>query len=69
MFQMKRMRQIEQEKEVLLQGLGAVEKAREWYMKQIATAQEKIKHLGRMGSHVVFIKRTLFKTKDKETSI
>lgn len=52
---MKRMRQIEQEKEVLLQGLGAVEKAREWYMKQIGTAQEKIKHLGRMGSHVVWI--------------
>lgn len=50
---MKRMKQIEQEKDVLLQGLTAVDKAREWYLKQISTTQEKIKHLGRMGSHVV----------------
>ena len=50
---MKRMKQIEQEKDVLLQGLAAVDKAREWYLKQISATQEKIKHLGRMGSHVV----------------
>lgn len=49
---MKRMKQIEQEKDVLLQGLAAVDKAREWYLKQISSTQEKIKHLGRMGSHV-----------------
>ncbi|XP_053971148.1 suppressor APC domain-containing protein 2 isoform X2 [Hylaeus anthracinus] len=49
---MKRMKQIEQEKDVLLQGLTAVDKAREWYLKQISATQEKIKHLGRMGSHV-----------------
>lgn len=51
---MKRMKQIEQEKDVLLQGLAAVDKAREWYLKQISATQEKIKHLGRMGSHVVY---------------
>lgn len=50
---MKRMKQIEQEKDILLQGLSAVEKARDWYLKQISITQEKIKHLGRMGSHVV----------------
>jgi len=50
---MKRMKQIEQEKDVLLQGLAAIDKAREWYLKQISVTQEKIKHLGRMGSHVV----------------
>lgn len=50
---MKRMKQIEQEKDVLIQGLTAVDKAREWYLKQISATQEKIKHLGRMGSHVV----------------
>ncbi|OXU23062.1 hypothetical protein TSAR_005787 [Trichomalopsis sarcophagae] len=49
---MKRMKQIEQEKDVLLQGLAAVEKARDWYHKQISITQEKIKHLGQMGSHV-----------------
>ncbi|OAD53511.1 Suppressor APC domain-containing protein 2 [Eufriesea mexicana] len=43
---MKRMKQIEQEKDVLLQGLAAVDKAREWYLKQISSTQEKIKHLG-----------------------
>lgn len=49
---LKRMKQIEQEKEVLMQGLGAIEKAREWYLKQVAAVQEKMKYLGRMG-HVV----------------
>jgi len=47
------MKQIEQEKDILLQGLAAIDKAREWYLKQISATQEKIKHLGRMGSHVV----------------
>ncbi|XP_074038141.1 suppressor APC domain-containing protein 2 [Leptinotarsa decemlineata] len=46
---LKRMKQIEQEKDVLLQGLSAVEKAKEWYMKQVAAVQEKMKYLGRMG--------------------
>lgn len=52
-FQMKRMKQIEQEKDVLIQGLTAVDKTREWYLKQISATQEKIKHVARMGSHVV----------------
>ncbi|XP_066589718.1 suppressor APC domain-containing protein 2 isoform X2 [Prorops nasuta] len=49
---MKRMKHIEQEKDVLLQGLAAVDKAREWYLRQVSQTQEKIKQLGRMGSHV-----------------
>lgn len=49
---LKRMKQIEQEKDVLMQGLSAVEKARDWYMKQVAIVQDKMKYLGRMG-HVV----------------
>jgi predicted deacetylase len=54
------MKQIEQEKDVLMQGLQAVERAREWYLKQVAAVQEKMKYLGRMGSHMVSIavKRT-----------
>lgn len=51
---LKRMKQIEQEKDVLVQGLNAIEKAREWYLKQISIVQEKMKYLGRMG-HVVSI--------------
>ncbi|XP_063236048.1 suppressor APC domain-containing protein 2 [Bacillus rossius redtenbacheri] len=49
---LKRMKQIEQEKDVLIQGLQAVERAREWYLKQVGTVQEKMKYLGRMGSHM-----------------
>lgn len=64
---MKRMKQIEQEKDVLLQGLTAVDKAREWYLKQISATQEKIKHLGRMGSHVVH--KLLFISKNIKTSL
>lgn len=51
---LKRMKQIEQEKDVLMQGLQAIEKAREWYLKQVAAVQEKMKYLGRMG-HVVSV--------------
>lgn len=47
------MKQIEQEKDVLMQGLQAVERTREWYLKQVAAVQEKMKYLGRMGSHMV----------------
>lgn len=51
--QLKRMKQMEQEKEVLLEGLHAVERARDWYLKQVAAVSEKMKYLGRMGSHMV----------------
>lgn len=50
---LKKLKQFEQEKDVLIQGLGAVETAKEWYIKQIAIVQEKIKHLGKMGSYMV----------------
>ncbi|KAF5282871.1 hypothetical protein FQR65_LT14195 [Abscondita terminalis] len=46
---LKRMKQIEQEKDVLMQGLSGIDKTREWYLKQIAAVQEKMKYLGRMG--------------------
>lgn len=51
---LKRMKQIEQEKDVLMQGLTDIEKARDWYLKQIGVVREKMKYLGRMG-HVVRI--------------
>ena len=49
---LKRLKQFEEEREVLLTGLDAVEKARDWYLQQVNNVQEKIKYLGRMG-HVV----------------
>ncbi|XP_050432041.1 suppressor APC domain-containing protein 2 isoform X2 [Adelges cooleyi] len=48
---LKRMKQIEQEKEVLMLGLQAVDRARDWYHKQISVVQEKMKYLGRTNSH------------------
>lgn len=48
------MKQIEAEKEVLFEGLQAVERAREWYRKQIAIVQDKMKYVCRMGSQVRF---------------
>lgn len=38
---------------LLLDGLHAVEKAQEWYFKQIALIQEKMKSLGRGDGHLV----------------
>lgn len=52
-IQLKRIKQIEQEKEVLMHGLQAVERARDWYHKQIAAVQDKMKYLGRTNSHTV----------------
>lgn len=52
---LKKMKQIEQEKDVLMQGLSAIEKARDWYLKQVNSVQDKMKYLGRMGSHMVSI--------------
>jgi hypothetical protein len=41
------MKQLEQEKEVLLQGLQAVERAKEWYVQQLAALNDKMHFLGR----------------------
>lgn len=35
------MKQLEGEKDVLLQGLEVIDRAREWYLKQIAIVTEK----------------------------
>jgi len=46
---LKRIKQIEQEKDMLMMGLSAVEKARDWYLKQVGNVQERMKYLGRNG--------------------
>lgn len=50
---LKRLKQYEQEKDVLRQGLNGVENARDWYLQQITNVQNKINYLGRTGAHVV----------------
>lgn len=52
-LQLKRIKHIEQEKDMMLQGLAAVDRTREWYIKQIAIIQEKMKYLGRVGPTAV----------------
>lgn len=49
---LKRIRHYEEEKDLLLDGLHAVEKTQEWYFKQIALIQEKMKCL-RHDGHLV----------------
>lgn len=50
---LKRLKHYEEEKDVLMQGLNAVEKTQEWYFKQLAIVEDKIKYLGRIESHSV----------------
>ncbi|XP_069122428.1 suppressor APC domain-containing protein 2-like [Argopecten irradians] len=45
--QIKRLRQLEKEKEMLIQGLSVVDQAREWYQKQVQTIDEKQKYVGK----------------------
>lgn len=46
----KRMKQLEQEKDILVQGLEAVDRARDWYLTQIRAVQEKQKYIGKSSS-------------------
>ncbi|XP_030380154.1 suppressor APC domain-containing protein 2 [Scaptodrosophila lebanonensis] len=47
---LKRLKQLEEERELLLFGLDGVEKARDWYMQQVLNVQEQIKYFGRRGT-------------------
>eukprot|EP00062_Callorhinchus_milii_P017153 gi/632969217/ref/XP_007900968.1/ PREDICTED: suppressor APC domain-containing protein 2-like [Callorhinchus milii] len=45
---LKRMKELEQEKDALLQGLEVVDCAREWYLRQIQAVQERQKQVGKI---------------------
>ena len=51
-FQIKRMKQLEQEKGNLLKGLEMVEQAQEWYHKQVVVVEEKQKYIGQTSYNV-----------------
>uniref|UniRef100_T1IY66 EF-hand domain-containing protein n=1 Tax=Strigamia maritima TaxID=126957 RepID=T1IY66_STRMM len=51
---LKRMKQLEQEKDVLLQGLEAVDKAHDWYLRQIASVQDKMQSIGKSTAPVEY---------------
>ncbi|KAM5146872.1 suppressor APC domain-containing protein 2 [Mantella aurantiaca] len=44
---LKRMKELEHEKDLLLQGLEMVEKARDWYLQQVHTVQDQQRNLGK----------------------
>lgn len=46
-WQLKQMAELEQEKEVLLQGLQMMARGRDWYQQQLQRVQERQRRLGR----------------------
>ncbi|KAJ8414087.1 hypothetical protein AAFF_G00066850 [Aldrovandia affinis] len=52
---LKRMKELEQEKDTLLAGLEAVERAREWYQNQIQCVTERQRHVGRSNHCMDFL--------------
>lgn len=50
---LKRLKQIELEKDILMQGLNTVETARSWYAKQISAVDEKLRYMTLTGNHTV----------------
>ena len=59
-LQIKRMKQLEQEKDILLQGLESVERAKDWYQKQIQAVQDKQKYIGKGSSPNASVPRHCF---------
>lgn len=57
---LKRLKHFEEQREVLLLGLDAINKAKDWYMQQLHNIQDKIKYLSRMGSSNVVSKVNKF---------
>ncbi|XP_006818487.1 suppressor APC domain-containing protein 2-like, partial [Saccoglossus kowalevskii] len=47
---LKRMKELEQEKDTFLQGLEVVDRARDWYHKQIVTIKDKQKYFNRTST-------------------
>ncbi|XP_026461961.1 suppressor APC domain-containing protein 2-like [Ctenocephalides felis] len=49
---LRRLKQLEQERSLLLRGLEAVDAAREWYRERVAAVQDGMRWLGRAGARV-----------------
>ena len=43
------MKQVEQEREMIVVGLQTLEKARDWYLGQLSIVEEKMRDVGRNG--------------------
>ena len=51
--QLKQLKELEQEKEVLLQGLEMMARGRDWYQQQLQRVQERQRRLGRSRASTV----------------
>ena len=51
--QLKQMKELEQEQEVLLQGLEMMARGREWYQQQLQRVQERQRRLGQSRASAV----------------
>lgn len=52
-WQLKQMAELEQEKEVLLQGLQMMARGRDWYQQQLQRVQERQRRLGQSQASAV----------------
>lgn len=52
-WQLKQMAELEQEKEVLLQGLQMMARGRDWYQQQLQRVQERQRRLGQSRASAV----------------
>ncbi|XP_054158086.1 suppressor APC domain-containing protein 2-like [Oppia nitens] len=47
----RRIQQLEQERSIFFQGLEGIDRARDWYLRQIAIIQDKISYVTKVGTH------------------
>lgn len=52
-LQLKQVKELEQEQEVLLQGLEMMARGRDWYQQQLQRVQERQRHLGQSRAGAV----------------
>lgn len=50
-YSIRRIQQLEQERNLFLQGLDAIDRARDWYLRQIAIIQEKMVYVSKVGTY------------------
>ncbi|CAG2166792.1 unnamed protein product [Oppiella nova] len=50
-YSIRRIQQLEQERGLFLQGLDGIDRARDWYLRQIAIIQDKISYVTKVGTY------------------
>ncbi|CAG2101089.1 unnamed protein product [Medioppia subpectinata] len=50
-YSIRRIQQLEQERSLFMQGLDGIDRARDWYLRQIAIIQDKISYVTKVGTY------------------